>query len=389
MVNLNIKKISEPLIPMAISWSNDYDGKYGDIIDMSQAVPSYPPHPKLIEEFVNSSSVKSLLNYGDIEGEKILRTNYSNHINQKYGSNTSFNEILITSGCNQAFIASIICVANEGDEIMISNPGYFSHELSLRMLNIKPKYFNLNSEKNFEIDFRDLESKITSKVKAIVIVNPGNPTGSSQDKTVLDEILKLCIKKNKYLIIDETYRDFIYPDKGAPHNLFSIPNWSKNLIQLYSFSKSCCIPGHRLGAITTDQGLISQISKVMDNIQICAPRPAQIAVAKFLPNLINFLTKKSQEIGRKGIYFEETLQNHSNWIIKSRGGFFAYVKHPFDNHSDIKVAELLAKKCGIISVPGSFFGNNQKSFLRMSFAGISQSDIGQIPDRFKYLESII
>ena len=52
MVNLNIKKISEPLIPMAISWSNDYDGKYGEIIDMSQAVPSYPPHPKLIEEFI-------------------------------------------------------------------------------------------------------------------------------------------------------------------------------------------------------------------------------------------------------------------------------------------------------------------------------------------------
>ena len=72
MVSLNIKKISEPLIPMAISWSNDYDGKYGEIIDMSQAVPSYPPHPKLIEEFINSSSVKSLLNYGDIEGENCL-----------------------------------------------------------------------------------------------------------------------------------------------------------------------------------------------------------------------------------------------------------------------------------------------------------------------------
>ena len=83
MVNLNIKKISEPLI----QWL--YHGQMimmgiCDIIDMSQAVPSYPPHPKLIEEFVNSSSVKSLLNYGDIE-EKNLRTNYSNHINQKYG----------------------------------------------------------------------------------------------------------------------------------------------------------------------------------------------------------------------------------------------------------------------------------------------------------------
>ena len=71
-----------------------------------------------------------------------------------------------------------------------------------------------------------------------------------------------------------------------------ITNWSKNLIQLYSFSKSCCIPGHRLGAITTDKGLISQISKIMDNIQICAPRPAQHSVAKFLPHLENFVNEK-------------------------------------------------------------------------------------------------
>ena len=69
----------------------------------------------------------------------------------------------------------------------------------------------------------------------------------------MDEILKLCIKKNKYLIIDETYRDFIYPDKGAPHNLFSIPNWSKNLINFIAFQNLVASPGHRLGAITTDK----------------------------------------------------------------------------------------------------------------------------------------
>ncbi len=389
MVSLNIKKISEPLIPMAISWSNDYDGKYGEIIDMSQAVPSYPPHPKLIEEFINTSSVKSLLNYGDIEGEKILRKNYSNHINQKYGTNTGFDQILITSGCNQAFIASIICVANEGDEIMISNPGYFSHELSLRMLNIKPKYFNLNREKNFEIDFRDLESKITSKVKAIVIVNPGNPTGSSQDKTVLDEILKLCIKKNKYLIIDETYRDFIYPDKGAPHNLFSIPNWSKNLIQLYSFSKSCCIPGHRLGAITTDKELISQISKIMDNIQICAPRPAQHSVAKFLPHLENFVNEKSNEIETKANLFSKSLFASSKWEITSIGSFFAYVKHSYNNIKCDDIAKLLAKNCGLITIPGIYFGKKQENFLRMSIAGLSLKEIASVKSRLEKLEKYI
>ena len=118
MINPNIKNISEPPIPLAISWSSEYDRRYGELIDMSQAVPSYPPHPKLLESFMHFSSDKKLLSYGEIEGEEILRQNYSNHINKKYQTNTSYKQILITSGCNQAFIASIICLAEAGDEIM-------------------------------------------------------------------------------------------------------------------------------------------------------------------------------------------------------------------------------------------------------------------------------
>ena len=84
MINPNVKNISEPPIPLALSWSKSYNGKYGDIIDMSQAVPSYPPHPLLMKNFLNSASDKNLLSYGEIEGEKVLRENYSKHINEKY-----------------------------------------------------------------------------------------------------------------------------------------------------------------------------------------------------------------------------------------------------------------------------------------------------------------
>ena len=387
--NPNVLNLIEPPIPLAMSWSKNYNEKFGPLIDLSLAVPSYAPHENLMEYFINAASNKNLLAYGEIEGEKVLRENYSDHLNIKYSSQIKWDQTLITSGCNQAFIACMLAIARSGDEILLPNPGYFSHDLTLQMLGIKTRYFDLNPQQNFNFSIENIKTNINKKSKAICLVSPNNPTGTVFDSNRLNKLLSLCKKYGLFFILDETYRDFIHPKNDTPHSLFKINDWSNNLIQLYSFSKSCCIPGHRLGAITADVDILKQISKVMDNIQICAPRPAQIAVAKFLPNLINFLTKKSQEIGRKGIYFEETLQNHSNWIIKSRGGFFAYVKHPFNNHSDIKVAELLAKKCGIISVPGSFFGNNQKSFLRMSFAGISQSDIGQIPDRLKYLESII
>ena len=388
MINPNIKNISEPPIPLAISWSNEYNGKYGELIDMSQAVPSYPPHPKLIESFMHFSSDKKLLSYGEIEGEEILRQNYSNHINKKYQTNTSYNQILITSGCNQAFIASIICLAEAGDEIMISNPGYFSHELSLKMLNIKPKFFELNKNKNFEIDLYEIEKKITSKVKAIVIVSPGNPTGSPQSKENLNKLLNLCAKKNIFLIIDETYRDFIFPNNGEPHNLFDNEKWSSNLIQLYSFSKSFCIPGHRLGAITANTKIIYEISKVMDNIQICAPRPGQHAVASFLPDLDDFIDKKCLEIGKKAELFSSSLPKSTGWKISSIGTFFAYVKHPYKDIKCDKLAKILASKCGLITIPGIYFGMKQERYLRMSIAGLSDEQIMDVKNRLNLLNNL-
>ena len=381
MINPNIKNISEPPIPLALSWSKSYNGEYGDIIDMSQAVPSYPPHPLLMKNFLNSATDKNLLSYGEIEGEKVLRENYSKHINEKYKATTNYKQILITSGCNQAFIASVICLAQSGDEIMISNPGYFSHELSLKMLQVKPRYFDLNQENNFEIDLDDIENKINPKVKAIVLVSPSNPTGSPHRKELINKVMILCKKKNIYLILDETYRDFIYPENGSPHDLFKNNNWSSNFIQLYSFSKSCCIPGHRLGAITADTFVISQISKVMDNIQICAPRPAQVAVANFLPELKNFMPEKAKSIGKKAVLFSEKMSLAKSWEISSIGSFFAYVRHPYKSYNCSEIAKTLAINFGVVSIPGSYFGNNQELYLRMSIAGLSNIEIEDVPNR--------
>ena len=386
LFNPNVSNLIEPPIPLALSWSKNYDEGLGPLIDLSLAVPSYSPHKDLMDNFIKSASDEKLLAYGEIEGERILRENYSQHLNDKYSSQIKWDQTLITSGCNQAFIASILSIAGSGDEILIPNPGYFSHELTLKMLGIKSSYFNLDPLKNFNFSIKDIEKIINSKTKAICLVSPNNPTGTIFNSNLLNELLSLCQKHGLFFILDETYRDFIYPKPDAPHFLFNITDWGSTLIQLYSFSKSFCIPGHRLGAITADTNILKQISKVMDNIQICAPRAAQIAVAKFLPDLESFLAKKSLEIGEKGKLFEQTLKNNSNWEVKSRGAFFAYVKHPFKNCIDIKVAEILASSFGIITVPGSFFGKDQESFLRMSFAGISKSEILQIPDRLKKLE---
>ena len=385
MFNPNVDKLVEPPIPLALSWAKNYDNRFGSIIDMSKAVPSYPPHPNLMKYFLNSSNDKNLFSYGEIEGELILRENYASHLSKKYLSEIQSNQIHITSGCNQAFVSTILCLAKSGDEIMLSNPGYFSHDLTLKMLGIKSNFFDLDSSKNFNFDIEIIEKNFNKNVKAIVLVSPNNPTGTVYNSQLLENILSFCINNKIFLILDETYRDFIFPNQTSPHSLFQVKDWHSNLIQLYSFSKSCCIPGHRLGAITASPKILTQVSKVIDNIQICAPRLAQFSIANFLPELDADLAKRSLEIGEKASLFKELLIKKTNWKISSIGAFFAYVKHPFENHDCSKIGKILAEKYGLISIPGSCFGTNQKYFLRMSIAGVSKKEIEEVPNRLNDL----
>ena len=127
----------------------------------------------------------------------------------------------------------------------------------------------------------------------------------------------------------------------------------------------------------------------MDNIQICAPRPAQHSVAKFLPHLENFVNEKSNEIETKANLFSKSLLSSSKWEITSIGSFFAYVKHSYNNIKCDDIAKLLAKNCGLITIPGIYFGKKQENFLRMSIAGLSLKEIANVKSRLEKLEKYL
>src|SRR5690606_38131370 len=108
-----------------------------------------------------------------------------------------------------------------------------------------------------------------------------------------------------------------------PHDLFSQAGWQDRLIGLYSFSKSFCIPGHRLGAITAGEKAVEQIAKIMDNLQICAPRAAQAAVARALPMLTGGPESNRQEIMHRAEALEAVMETLPNWHMDAIGAYFA------------------------------------------------------------------
>ena len=169
---------------------------------------------------------------------------------------------------------------------------------------------------------------IDGRVKAVVLVTPNNPTGAVYPPGVISEFAALCRRKDVALVLDETYRDFLAEPDERPHEVFADPAWRDSVLGLYSFSKSYCIPGHRLGAITAGSAAMAEIGKVLDCMQICPARAGQIALAPAITALADWREGNRREIVRRAAAFRDALAT-TQWRVDSIGAYFAYVAHPF------------------------------------------------------------
>ncbi|MQP39910.1 aspartate/tyrosine/aromatic aminotransferase [Brucella pseudogrignonensis] len=375
IINPLIDKLSAPPIPAVQAWARQYDGAHGPLIDLSQAVPGYPPHPDMLRFLGEAASSVAYAGYGPIEGETVLREAYARHVGNLYGAEIKANNVHITSGCNQAFIAAIMCVAQSGDTVLATDPFYFNHQSSLEMLGIRSETMLCRAENGFVPDIEDVRAALHKGVRALVLVSPNNPTGAIYPPQLLTQIYAACRDNGTWLLLDETYRDFLSDADQAPHDLFKEVDWPSHLIQLYSFSKSFCIPGHRLGAIVAGADMVANVAKVMDNLQICATRAPQIAVSRAIEPLKSWRDDNRKEIARRAEALRVSMSNVAGWHVEAVGAYFAFVRHPYDGSSSVAVAERLAKTTGIITLPGSFFGESQDAFLRFAFANVDVAGI--------------
>ena len=376
-----VETLAAPPIPSVFAWGKAYDGRSGPMIDLSQAVPGYPPHPDMLRLLGEYAASRAYTGYGPIEGEDVLRAAYAGHLSQTYGVPLDAGNVHVTSGCNQAFICAAMAIAGAGDAVLMTDPYYFNQETTLAMLGIKTRFAACDPANGFLPDVETLAAAITPDVRALALVSPNNPTGAVYPLELLSAIYDLCVARGIWLILDETYRDFLPEGTGRPHDLFGRAGWQDTLIGLYSFSKSFCIPGHRLGAITAGSGVVEQVAKIMDNLQICPPRSAQAAVATALPLLADWREENRREIARRVEALRATMAHAPAWRIGAVGAYFAFIGHPFGDAPSARVAEKLAKEAGILCLPGSYFGAGQEGYLRFAFANADVETISRLKDR--------
>lgn len=358
------------------------------LINVSQAAPVDAPPEPMRAAMANAllTQVETHL-YGPVLGLPALRSEIATQFSAAYGGTLRPDQVAITSGCNQAFTATISAICGAGDEVILPIPYYFNHKMWLDMAGVT--MVPLATDDALIPSAETAEALITDKTRAIVLVTPNNPGGVEYPAETVGAFYDLCARKGLRLIVDETYRDFD-SRTGAPHDLLTRDGWDDTLVQLYSFSKAYRLTGHRVGSVAASPALLAEIEKFLDTVAICPNQIGQFGALWGMQNLSQWLASERDEILDRRAAIEEGFDKlaQKGWRLLGCGAYFAYVEHPFDIPSDA-LAPKLVTEAGVLLLPGTMFMPDDnpagKRQLRIAFANIDRSGIENLFERLANL----
>ena len=352
------------------------------LIDLSQGAPGYPPPEAITARLAAAAAEPDTARYTPILGIPGVRQAVAEDLADCYGTAVPVDHIGMTAGCNQAFATVASTLAAPGDGIVLVLPYYFNHHMWLELDGIEPQLVRPTTGVAPTVD--ELDAAIDDRTRAVVLINPGNPTGLTLEPSLIADAADLCRARGIVLILDETYRSFV-PGEAAPHDLFMRADWADHVVSLHSFSKDLAIPGHRTGCIVGHPDLLAETAKLIDCVTICPPRLGQEAVIAGIREAGEWRRAKIAQIASNQARFEAVLADRpGGFELHSAGAYYAWVSHDRDESSDV-IAERLLVERGVYSLPGSAFDPEPGRMLRFSFANASTDQLDQLHDRLSGL----
>lgn len=277
--------------------------------------------------------------------DKVLKYASSTGINQLIESfikyykewNLEFDksEMLITNGGSEAVLFAVMAIADAGDNILIPEPFYTNYNSFLELASVKINPFITKAEEGFHLPKKDvILNKINDKTKAIIITNPGNPTGTVFTYDEIEMLCQIALEKNLYIISDEVYREFVYDNLKYTSPLF-FENVRDRVILIDSISKRYSACGARIGLLASkNREVINQALKICQS-RLCVATIEQIAAA----NLINtdkeyFVKVKKEYENRRNIMYNGLREIPGVICEKPSGAFYIVAKLPIKDAED-------------------------------------------------------
>ncbi len=349
------------------------------VYDFSIGNPSIPAPAEVKEALLEllEEPAEALHGYSPAAGDPEVRKTLADSVNRKFGTRYTADNFYMTVGAAASLSIIVKALTRPGDEYITFAPFFPEYAVWVETADAKLVVTPADTA-DFQIDFEAFEKLLSPKTKGIILNSPNNPSGVVYSEETIQRLSELLAKKQKeygtsiYLITDEPYREIVYDGMEVPF----VPNYYKNTLVCYSYSKSLSLPGERIGYIIVpdeaDDG-----KKVMAAVAgagralgyVCAPVLFQKAIACCVDVPCDVSAyKKNRDLLYHG------LTDLGYECVRPQGAFYLFVKSP---EPDAKAFSERAKKYDVLVVPGDSFGCT--GYVRVSYCVSEQTIKDALP----------
>ncbi|MCH8553885.1 MAG: pyridoxal phosphate-dependent aminotransferase [Schleiferiaceae bacterium] len=286
--------------------------------------------PELALEAVRLTQFKTL-EYSHSAGFESLRKGMIGYY-EKQDISLDISEIIVTTGGSEAISFAMGAITDPGDEVIIPEPFYANYNGFAIAAGVTVVPVNSSIHTGFALPpIEAFEEHITKNTKAILICNPGNPTGYLYSKVELEQLMEICIRHDLFLVADEVYREFVY-DGFQHHSVMNIPGLEEHAIMIDSVSKRYSMCGARIGLIASRNKAVMVAAMRFAQARLSPPTYAQIATEAALQTDQSYFDEVNKEyIERRNILVNGLNQIEGVFCPMPKGAFYCMAELPVDD----------------------------------------------------------
>lgn len=274
----------------------------------------------------------------------------------------SIQHVYVTSGCSEAIDLALSALVNPGENVLTPSPGYPLYTAILSKLDVENRPYYLDEQHGWTPDMADIRSKVDAKSRAVVLINPNNPTGSLYPRESLQAVIDVALERNLVIFSDEIYDKLIFD--GKEHVSTAALSSEAAVVTFNGLSKAYVVPGFRMGwgIVSGPAGILEHYCEAirkMERARLSANHPQQYAIRGALEGDQSNLRQMVQTLQRRRDITVQGLNAIAGvTCVKPEGAFYAFPRVELGVSDDQFVAEVI-RETGVVIVPGSGFGQRR------------------------------
>lgn len=339
--------------------------KHGaQVINLGIGSPDLPPHVEVLRVLSEEANKATTHGYQSYKGAPPLREAMAEWYTRYYHVNLDpQTEILPLIGSKEGIVHICMTYLQEGDEVLIPNPGYPAYTSAVRITGATAVPYELKASKNWQPDFEGLEKSDLSKVKMMWINYPHMPTGAPATSELFKRIVAFGKKHNILICHDNPY-SFILNDK--PLSLMMVPGAKEVAIELNSLSKSSNMAGWRIGMLIAHENRINEILRFKSNMDSGMFLPMQLAAAAALRLDTSWYTELNTIYAQRREKVFQIMDMLGCTYDREQVGLFVWAKTPNTYADGYALSDDILHRAHVFITPGGIFGSAGDQYIRIS-----------------------